>query len=101
MTAEQLRKTLWLVLIVAWLSLFMQSIENLISPKEQKNHLSKADRYIKRLQRKLSQQQKDSNRRARTKHRIAVHHAKKANIRKDFAHKLAMHWLMDLVKFCI
>ena len=55
--------------------------------KEQKNHLSKADRYFKRLQRKLSQQQKDSNRRARTKHRIAVHHAKKANIRKDFAHK--------------
>ena len=55
--------------------------------KEQKNHLSKADRYIKRLQRKLSQQQKDSNRRARTKHHIAVHHAKKANIRKDFAHK--------------
>ena len=55
--------------------------------KEQKNHLSKADRYIKRLQRRLARQQKGSNRRAKTKHRIAVHHAKKANIRKDFAHK--------------
>ena len=54
---------------------------------EQKNHLSKADRYIKRLQRRLARQQKGSNRRAKTKHRIAVHHAKKANIRKDFAHK--------------
>ncbi|WP_180082075.1 MULTISPECIES: RNA-guided endonuclease TnpB family protein [unclassified Acinetobacter] len=55
--------------------------------KEQKNHLSKAERYIKRLQRKLSKQQKGSNRRAKTKHRIAVHHAKKANIRNDFNHK--------------
>ncbi|MDD2945532.1 MAG: transposase [Acinetobacter sp.] len=55
--------------------------------KEQKNNLSKADRYIKRLQRKLARQAKGSNRRAKTKHRIAVHHSKKANIRKDFAHK--------------
>ncbi|QOW42900.1 MULTISPECIES: RNA-guided endonuclease TnpB family protein [Acinetobacter] len=55
--------------------------------KEQKNHMSKADRYIKRLQRKLARQIKGSNRRAKTKHRIAVHHSKKANIRKDFAHK--------------
>ena len=55
--------------------------------KEQKNHLSKADRYIKRLQRKLARQQKGSNRRAKTKHRIATHHTKKANIRADFAHK--------------
>lgn len=55
--------------------------------KEQKNHLSKAERYIKRLQRKLAKQQKGSNRRAKTKHRIATHHAKRANIRKDFNHK--------------
>lgn len=55
--------------------------------KEQKNYLFKADRYIKRLQRKLAKQQKGSNRRAKTKHRIAVHHAKKANIRNDFNHK--------------
>ena len=53
----------------------------------QKKNMSKADRYIKRLQRKLARQQKGSNRRAKTKHRIAVHHAKKANIRIDFAHK--------------
>ncbi|NNG75295.1 transposase [Acinetobacter sp. ANC 4277] len=55
--------------------------------KKQKNHMAKADRYIKRLQRKLARQQKGSNSRARTKHRIATHHAKKANIRNDFAHK--------------
>lgn len=55
--------------------------------EKQKNHMSKADRYIKRLQKRLARQVKGSNRRAKTKHRIAVHHAKKANIRKDFAHK--------------
>ena len=49
--------------------------------------MSKADRHIRRLQRKLARQQKGSNRRAKTKHRIAVHHAKKANIRNDFTHK--------------
>ena len=53
----------------------------------QKKNMSKADRHIRRLQRKLARQQKDSNRRAKTKHRIAVHHAKKANIRNDFTHK--------------
>lgn len=49
--------------------------------------MTKADRYIKRLQRKLARQQKGSNRRSKTKHRIATNHAKKANIRNDFAHK--------------
>ncbi|SEI57071.1 putative transposase [Allopseudospirillum japonicum] len=53
----------------------------------QKKHMSKSDRYIKRLQRKLARQQKGSSRRNKTKHRIATHHAKKANIRNDFAHK--------------
>ncbi len=53
----------------------------------QKKNMDRADRYIKRLQRKLSRQKKGSNRRNKTKHRIATHHAKKANIRNDFAHK--------------
>ena len=53
----------------------------------QKNKMTKSDRYIKRLQRKLARQTKGSNRRNKTKHRIATHHAKKANIRNDFAHK--------------
>ncbi|QDF67473.1 transposase [Shewanella sp. SNU WT4] len=53
----------------------------------QKNNMTKAERYIKRLQRKLARQQKGSSRRNKTKHRIATHHAKKANIRNDFAHK--------------
>ena len=53
----------------------------------QKKKMTKADRYIKRLQRKLARQTKGSNRRHKTKHRIATHHAKKANIRNDFAHK--------------
>ncbi|WP_137226732.1 RNA-guided endonuclease TnpB family protein [Shewanella sp. MEBiC00475] len=53
----------------------------------QKNHMTKAERYIKRLQRRLAKQTKGSNHRNKTKHRIATHHAKKANIRNDFAHK--------------
>ncbi|WP_240778729.1 transposase [Shewanella sp. SNU WT4] len=53
----------------------------------QKKNMTKAERYIKRLQRKLARQQKGSSRRNKTKHRIATHHAKKANIRNDFAHK--------------
>ena len=53
----------------------------------QKKSISKSDRYIKRLQRKLARQTKGSNRRNKTKQRIATHHAKKANIRNDFAHK--------------
>lgn len=54
---------------------------------DQKRKMAKSDRYIKCLQRKLARQQKGSNRRNKTKHRIATHHAKKANIRMDFAHK--------------
>lgn len=53
----------------------------------QKKKMTKVDRYIKRLKRKLARQTKGSNRRNKTKHRIATHHAKKANIRNDFAHK--------------
>lgn len=53
----------------------------------QKKKMTKVDRYIKRLQRKLARQTKGSNSRNKTKHRIATHHAKKANIRNDFAHK--------------
>lgn len=55
--------------------------------KQQKNHMTSTARYIKRLQRRLARQQKGSNRRARTKQRLAKYHAKKANIRMDFAHK--------------
>ncbi|SEI94583.1 putative transposase [Allopseudospirillum japonicum] len=53
----------------------------------QKKNMTKADRYIKRLQRQLARQQKGASRRNKTKHRMATHHAKKANIRNDFAHK--------------
>jgi putative transposase len=55
--------------------------------KEQKQSTTKSQRYIKRLQRRLSKQTKSSNRRNKTKQGIAKHHAKCANIRKDFCHK--------------
>lgn len=56
--------------------------------KEQKNSMSKKDRYLKKLQRKLSRQKKGSKKRNKTKSRISRLHTGVANIRKDFAHKL-------------
>jgi putative transposase len=54
----------------------------------QKKNLTKTERYIKRLQRRLAKQkQKTSHRRAKTKHRVSKHHAKCRNIRKDFCHQ--------------
>ncbi|KEY61003.1 RNA-guided endonuclease TnpB family protein [Serratia sp. DD3] len=53
----------------------------------QKRHLSKADRYLHRLQRKLAKQQKGANRRTKTQHRISVYHGQKSNIRRDFNHQ--------------
>ncbi len=55
--------------------------------KGQKKNKSKAERYIKRLQRKLAKQKKSSIRRAKTKHRMACYYAKSSHIRKDFCHK--------------
>ena len=45
------------------------------------------EKYIKRCQRKLSRQQKGSNRRRKTQARIAKAHRKTANVRDDFLHK--------------
>jgi putative transposase len=53
----------------------------------QKKNKAKAEYYIKRLQRNLAKQQKKSNRRNKTKYRIAKYHAKCRNIRKDFCHQ--------------
>lgn len=60
----------------------------------QKRNKETAVHYIKRLQRKLARQKKSSNRRKRTKHRIAKYHQKIANIRKDFSHQTS-HSLVD------
>jgi putative transposase len=50
---------------------------------------SKTDRKIRKLQRKLGRQQKNSNRRNRTRIQIAKRHNQIANTRKDFLHKLS------------
>lgn len=55
----------------------------------QKNNKSKAERHIKRLQRKLAKQKKVSKRRQKTKNRIAKYHAKCRNIHNDFCHKIS------------
>ncbi len=47
------------------------------------------DRKIRRLQKKLARQQKDSNRRNRTRLQIAKRHNQIADTRKDFLHKLS------------
>jgi putative transposase len=50
---------------------------------------SAPDRKIRKLQRKLSRQQKDSKRRNKTRVRIAKRHNKIADKRTDFLHKLS------------
>lgn len=50
---------------------------------------SKADRKVRRLQKKLARQQKGSNRRNKTRIQIAKLHHKIADTRKDFLHKLS------------
>ncbi len=69
--------------------------------ENQKSNMTKADRYIKRLQRKLSRQKKGSSRRNKTKHRIATHHAKKAKIRNDFAHKTSRSLIESKAKVIV
>lgn len=44
------------------------------------------EKYLKRCQRKLARQQKDSKRREKTKRRVATLHRQTANARKDFLH---------------
>lgn len=55
--------------------------------KKQRINLNKTERYKKRLQRRLSKQDKGSNRREKTKIRLNRQFKKQANIRKDFLHK--------------
>ena len=59
------------------------------------------ERRLVRLQRKLARQQKGSKRRARTKHAVAVLHARAGDRRKDWAEKAstAMVTRYDLVVF--
>ena len=62
----------------------MSNNEKAFSP-----NYSKIDRKIRKLQRKLAKQQKDSERRKLTRIRIAKLHNKTADTRKDFLHKLS------------
>lgn len=50
---------------------------------------SKLDKSLRKLQKKLARQPKDSNRRNRTRIRMAKLHNKIADTRKDFLHKLS------------
>lgn len=57
--------------------------------KVESPNYSKLDRFIRKLQRKLARQQKDSKRRNTTRVRIAKLHNQISDIRKDFLHKLS------------
>ena len=59
-----------------------------LSDAEQKK-IAKRERYKENLQRKMARQQKGSNRRHKTKNRIARVAEKQANVRKDIAHKIS------------
>lgn len=67
----------------------------------QKKNKEKAEKYIKRLQRKLAKQKKTSNRRANTKRRIARYHTKCSNIRLDFCHQTSRSLVNSAAKIFI
>ena len=54
---------------------------------EQKHTLDHCDRHINRQQKRLSRQVKGSRRRERTRRKLARYHARKADVRRDFAHQ--------------
>jgi putative transposase len=56
---------------------------------------SKADRKIRKLQKKLARQQKGSNRRNKTRIQIAKQHNRIADTRKDFLHKLSTQFVSE------
>ncbi|MCM0592283.1 MAG: RNA-guided endonuclease InsQ/TnpB family protein [Gloeotrichia echinulata DVL01] len=68
----------------------MSNGEKALSPS-----YSKHDRKIRKLQRKLARQQKDSKRRNRTRIRIAKLHNRMDDTRKDFLHKLSTKIVND------
>ncbi|WP_026732682.1 RNA-guided endonuclease InsQ/TnpB family protein [Fischerella sp. PCC 9605] len=68
----------------------MSNGEKALSP-----NYSKHDRKIRKLQRKLARQQKDSKRRNRTRVRIAKLHNRISDTRKDFLHKLSTKIVND------
>jgi putative transposase len=68
----------------------MSNGEKALSP-----HYSKYDRKIRKLQRKLARQQKDSTRRNRTRIRIAKLYNQISDTRKDFLHKLSTKIVND------
>lgn len=61
----------------------------------------KAERKLKRLQRRLSRCQKTSRNRAKAKKRVAVFHARVRNKRNDWLHKLSARLLTRFDTFCI
>ena len=63
---------------------FMNNGEKAESPS-----YKKLDRKVRKLQKKLARQEKDSNRRKKTRIKIAKLHNQIADTRKDFLHKLS------------
>jgi putative transposase len=68
----------------------MSNGEKVLSPD-----YSKPDRKIRKLQRKLARQQKESKRRNNTRIKIAKLHNQIADTRKDFLHKLSTRIIND------
>ncbi|MBD2609133.1 transposase [Scytonema hofmannii FACHB-248] len=64
----------------------MSNGEKAVSPS-----YSRLDRNVRKLQKKLARQSKDSKRRSITRIKIAKLHNRIADTRKDFLHKLSLH----------
>ncbi|HLP88192.1 MAG TPA: RNA-guided endonuclease TnpB family protein [Nostocaceae cyanobacterium] len=67
------------------------------NPKHYKKSLSK----LKRLSRQLSRKQKGSNNRQKAKNKLAKHHAKVANLRKDNLHKITTYLCKNHAKVVV
>ncbi|MEZ0611965.1 RNA-guided endonuclease InsQ/TnpB family protein [Fibrella sp. WM1] len=65
--------------------------ETIVNPK----HFYKAERKLKRLQRSVSRKKKGGNNRKKAVQKLARHHQRVANTRKDFQHKLTTRLIRE------
>ena len=71
--------------------------ERIANPK----YLEKGEKHLKYLQRQVSKKKKGSNRRRRARLRLAQHHKKVANRRKDYTHKTTTRIVRENQTVCV
>ena len=71
--------------------------ERIANPK----FFEKGEKHLKYLQRQISKKKKGSNRRRRARLRLAQHHKKVANRRKDYTHKITTRIVRENQTVCV